>query len=565
MAYSVSLAGSTYVNEIEQGDFSIEWTLGQRTTATIAFVDPTSATRPTIGETAVIKHDADTVFVGLVAEVEEEPLTQRDTGLRRRLSCVGLEAWCDRRLVNQTFAAGQDLETVLGTLVTNYLSTYGVALSTDQPAGSTLAELTYDYRPVTDVLNELATVTGDVWSIWTTAGATPTLKMVPVGTDAAPVNITTTAYHCETIRYRLDRNNYRNQQYVRLGSVGAVWKTDVSTADGAQRNYVLRYTPVAGAPPSVVTVTSTDPVVYPVGAYGVDTMEWTYTSTTVQPNLIHSTSYAVLGAGTKVECSYNAQFPLVVSADSSSEITTYGVFEHLVEAPETYDRDLGEAIAEGLIRRYASSPKVVTFVTTEIGFRPGQQITITLPSRDIDNTFLITSVRSVLVGPNTLRSTVECVEGAESAGTFLDLYRQWSGLSGGASASVLAMTSTDTTGSGSAQARTVWPLGGASFAGSRGSTWVDVENQIPVTMPAGVGAGVVYCRVRAQSTGISVTPRLISSSGSTAGVGVASTASSWVNQSFAVTLTPGQVYTLQVLPESTDEDVFALGYLDAGA
>ncbi len=554
----MTIATVNRTSYIERLDFTIDATLGQRTTATVTFRDVTNSVRPTIDQTLTIADGALTLFSGLITEAEETPLG-RDTGLRRRLTCTSAEAYCDRRLVTETIAAGQTLKQVLTTLVTNYLTGW-LTLSASQVNGPTLSALTYDHRVLTDVLNELSAVTGYIWSTPYEAGV-PVLAMTLPAAANAPFTITDADRNCTEFRYRLNRDQYRNRQFVKAGTDSQVWKTDTSTADGSQRLYVLDYSPVSGQPPGTATVTSTDAVVYPVGAYGVDVMEWTYRAS--DNTLYQSTSYTVVSSGKTVTMAYNAQFPVTVQSDNSSQQGLYGLYEHVVEAPETFDKTLAQDIADGLIRRYASAPAMVEFTTDESSptiIAVGQRLTINLTTRNLNDTFLVTSVRSTLLTDNTLRSRVEAVQGTETLGSWLDLYRQWSGSAGG---SVISVLSAGSTGGGVAATRTVYPLGGASFAGSQGATWVDVENQIPITMPTGVTSGTIYCRVRAQNAGVAVTPRLVTSSGAQAGIGTASTASTWVNQSFAAILVAGQVYTLQVLPSSTEQDVFALGYLDA--
>lgn len=555
MAIGVTINSVDRTSYIDRLEFSIDATLGQRTTATVSFRDLANSVRPTIDQRITIANGPSTLFSGLITEAEETPLG-RDTGLRRRLTCTSAEVYCDRRLVTETIASGQTLKQVLTTLVTNYLTGW-LTLSASQANGPTLSALTYDHRVLTDVLNELSTVTGYIWSTPLEAGS-PVLAMTLPAAANAPFTITDADRNCTEFRYRLNRDQYRNRQYVKAGTDAVVLKSETWVSNGSQTTYVTTYPApnnINGYWPNLLIV---DAVTQGPIFWGVTAGQWYWNWAT---HTIVNDTGVPLAAGKVVSApTYDAQFPITVQSDSSSQQGLYGLYELIVEAPETFDNDLAQDIADGLIRRYASSPAIVEFTTDEAGLAVGQRLTINLTTRSLNDTFLVTSLRQTLLTDNTLRSRVEAVQGTDTLGSWLDLYRGWSGSAGG---SVISVVSGGSTGAVAPTTRTIYPLGGSGFAGSRGATWIDVEDQIPVTIPTGIASGTVYCRVRAQNAGIAVTPRLVSSSGAQAGIGSASTSSTWVRQSFAATLVASQVYGLQVLPSSDGEDVFGLGYLDA--
>ncbi len=425
MAISVTIAGIDQTHHIERLELSVDKALGQRATATVSFVDPTNTVRPALDDAIWIKaaDGTTTIFFGLVARVEETPLG-RDTGLRRRLECVSADAYADRRLVTGEWAAGETLYSITSTLQQTYLQDYGVNLSILQ-GGSTIAldALSYDHRPLTEVYNELSVLTGWQWGIASDAVGTPWFLMAPGADSSAPATITDADTNCLEFAYETARDEYRNRQFVKIGGFGQDAKADISTADGATRVYALDY-PIVAAP-GTITVTSTDPTVYPLGTYGVDTMEWTYASSI--NSLVQSTDYTILSSGTLVEADYTAKFPLTLQSDSSSEQSTAGVYEHLVEAPDVFDKDAGQAIADGLIRRYAKKPVVIRFTTAEQGWALGQKVTVNLTNRGLDSTYVVTRLRASYLADSVLRWEVEAVEGSEQLSSWLDLYRGWSG------------------------------------------------------------------------------------------------------------------------------------------
>src|SRR5678816_3593853 len=72
-------------------------------------------------------------------------------------------------------------------LVDDYLDLYGVTLDASQVTGISLDEVTYDYRQITEVLNDIATLTGFVWEI----DYDKILRMYEPGTVDAPFDVIT--------------------------------------------------------------------------------------------------------------------------------------------------------------------------------------------------------------------------------------------------------------------------------------------------------------------------------------------------------------------------------------
>jgi hypothetical protein len=91
----------------------------------------------------------------------------------------------DRVSATETVAAGTLLKTFLTTLVTNYLSAFGVTLDASQVNGPALPDMSFDIALVTQVLQALADATGYVWRI----DYDKKLRMWSPGDLAAPFDI----------------------------------------------------------------------------------------------------------------------------------------------------------------------------------------------------------------------------------------------------------------------------------------------------------------------------------------------------------------------------------------
>ena len=187
--------------------------------------------------------------------------------LATRLSVTDFNGLADQRYVSETIPEGT-LKAALQVLVT-YLTTYGVTLDGAQATGPTLAALVYDYRKLSDVFNELVTLTsgGYIWEI----DASKVLRMYAIGSLSAPFNVVDgDGNSLRDITVQLSRVNsslpYANRVIVRGGSsavpitaqaddageqaahnlweivVAAPTATDLTTAQALANELLIQYT-----------------------------------------------------------------------------------------------------------------------------------------------------------------------------------------------------------------------------------------------------------------------------------------------------------------------------------
>lgn len=174
--------------------------------------------------------------------------------------------------------------------------------------------------------------------------------------------------------------------------------------------------------PVNVTVAGTGGSVYQSG------LVWLYYPTT--------NSLFRVGALTSeylAEFAYSAQFPGLVTASDSAEITANGLYEAVFDAPDIFDVEQAQDLADGLLRRYLETPKIVTIATRNGVVLPGDQITLTFANRTISGAHIVTQVQAVdATLDGTMEYTLTCMAGTEIHETYTDQLRGALGGVGGA-------------------------------------------------------------------------------------------------------------------------------------
>lgn len=141
--------------------------------------------RPTLRDEIIMTDGSDVLFGGYLTTCREQGLLVDNTpSIETKISATDYKSLTDRRAVVETIPAGT-LKAALLVLV-DYLTDYGVTLDVGQVDGPSLPDLAYDYRKLTEVLGELATLSGYVWEI----DSDKVLRMYAPGSLSAPFNIT---------------------------------------------------------------------------------------------------------------------------------------------------------------------------------------------------------------------------------------------------------------------------------------------------------------------------------------------------------------------------------------
>lgn len=134
-------------------------------------------------------------------------------------------------------------------------------------------------------------------------------------------------------------------------------------------------------------------------------------------------------SGTRLELTYNAQYPATEIVTGSPP----GTIDKVIEAPEAFTRDAARAIGEAELARSSSDLIRVEYRTQGgIGLAPGQVQSITESYRNLNHSCLITEIASRDISANLLEHTVQLIANDLFVPSWRKVYEDWLGGGSGA-------------------------------------------------------------------------------------------------------------------------------------
>jgi hypothetical protein len=506
-------------------------------------------------------------FGGIIQHVGSQSIVD-GIGVLASISAQDFGGVLDRRSIKRSFAEGFTLRQVCDTLGVEYLDSNGVFFDTDMPSGSTLPALNFDRKSMTEVLNQLVTLTqgidppGVVWRI-DYAGV---ITMQPASTTPTPVTLSDANANIllggsgET-----ESTGYANRIIVRYGS-GTKEVTETLSGDGATREFPLTYTPLE-RPPQVYDVQAA--AFRNVGVHGTDTLfEWTYRASDnaiVQlADAPPGTAHAALAIGESATVTFVAQFPAEVEESDAAQIVANGDYDKVVEAPTVFDSAAASAIAVGELELALQEPTTLKVFTFARGFAPGQYGPITSALHPVaSGSYLIQGVSSALwpTVPERWHRTLTAIGTTSQGKTWLDWYRGLGGGgSGGGSSSVTVGTPPAPVPAAGGSTPFFSFVGGADperrFIAASSGVWFDAPHAFDIVVDTDrTGLLALRLHLIVSNGAMTIQPRIVNTStGSTqVGIGASVSPTSYTYQAFYLTGTPSglQVYRLQFNVNST--------------
>jgi hypothetical protein len=118
-----------------------------------------------------------------------------------------------------------------------------------------------------------------------------------------------------------------------------------------------------------------------------------------------------------------------VQANDTGEQASRGLWETVVEAPDVFSSTIAQALADAYLVQRVAQPRTVEYKTRLSGLRPGQTQTVTLSTRDLSGTWLITEIRTLGTSGTFIWRTVKAIEGTTFVKDWRQVYQQWGGVS----------------------------------------------------------------------------------------------------------------------------------------
>jgi hypothetical protein len=434
----------------------------------------------------------------------------------------------------------------------------------------------YSYDKVTrDALNEACVLAGGyVWEI----DYAKTLRAFLPGTIAAPFNVAAGDGHVigdVTVEPQRTSGQYANRVIVQAGT-GTARITQSWVADGVATHWVTDV-PATNDWPGTYHRGGAD---LPLGPYepGNTGSQWPMQWDSLTHALYQRAGDAPMPNGTAFSLAYVAQYPFAVVVDNAAEQAIHGIWDLAVALPDVFTKPDAVAYGNAYLSTTIVVPKQVTYLTEQLGARPGMMQVINLPTRGINGTYLITSVQTANSREKAMQRTITAIEGSTLRGAAPDnLFKQWSGGGAVAAASVTTAASPPP-GGGGGSGRSSYFLGGSGLEARRTNNtgdWVPASGGSAIgqgaiqvqldTVTRGSTTATVTARLRSMVPGVSVVARLYNASDAVALAGVSAAVNStiWQTVVFSVALAAGaKFYELQLQPSAAGADVFGVGYVE---
>ena len=420
----------------------IEYTLGARGVGRCEILDrdryhdTASAYRPLVDHTISVTYHGQTLFNGNILAVDDHALIDPRLGVVTAIGAADYARVTGQRVMSFVYPAGNFLKGIVNHIVSTWLSVYNITLDPAMTDGPILGEQIFDLVSVETALNHLAAITGWVWRI------TPAkvLEMFAPGTKTAPFALSPLNANIRGgVTWSKARTKYVNRCYVRYGTETQVEKVDIFyDVPPGLNSYALTY-PALIADRGYILV---DGIHVPIGP-GTN---WLTTRTAL-------IAIVAPPAGSDIEITYTAQFPLVLEYSDPAEVSSYGPFEEVVDMPDTFDIFAANEMAMAVVRSYKTTPRTLT-IRTRAGFvLPGTTISISVPARLVSGEWMVTAVRIREEVDQELLYEYTCLEGLEHFTSWVDFWRQ-----------VVGQPATTKTVSGSVSGAAI-PAASGSFAG----------------------------------------------------------------------------------------------------
>ena len=383
----------------------------------------TPAYIPKIGEEVKVLYRGGVIFLGSVHERHVEFLyTPEQISLLIEVMCVDINAIADRRFVAEVYEAILCGE-IVAMIATKYLFPEGISLGNVHP-GPLISKIVFSRISFAACMDQLCEQAGFYWRI----DQKRSLSFFPRTFSPAPFTVTEANAVFRDMKASISRNQYRNVEYVDGGKGLTDPRTEPFRGDGTTKSFNTEYK-ISTQP--TITLNGVNET---VGIRGVDegkTWYWAKGETSIGQDMLSTT----LTQTDLLLVTYQGEFNLINVVEDGNAILERqtieggtGRYEHLVVDSTLDGQDLIEEKGLSLLRRYGTLDDTATFDLFQEGLGIGQNITVDVPSYELQGEFLITNMRTRFVNPTLRRFTVTITNG-EIKNKFTDFFSGFLGAS----------------------------------------------------------------------------------------------------------------------------------------
>jgi hypothetical protein len=388
------IEGEDKTEYLEKDTLSITDTLNEVDTCSFGLI---GSAKPIVGqEVEIYKYDGSNFIKQFGGEIISAE--QSRTGIakyRYSVECNDYSESAKKKLVVETYE-NMYVGEIIKDLVNNYAEELGTFYVDN---GNLLAKYQFNYRYPFDCITELAGLMGWSWYV----DIDRNIHFFSNTTNVAPYTLTDNRADAEyqNLTIMPDKTQLRNKIIIRGGYYLSEAYTQERVADGTQTSFNLDYE--GYAPVTVYVDSGAGYVLKTLGIDNIDTgKDFVFNFT---EKVVKNQDHATLDAGDLIKIMYSYKIPVLVEQsrqDSIDAMKVYeggdGIYEYLLidENIQTKAIALKRAIAE--LDIYANPIVEGVFTTMQEGYRSGQLLTVNIPSRGINEQYLIQTVTATSIG-----------------------------------------------------------------------------------------------------------------------------------------------------------------------
>lgn len=350
-------------------------------------------TKPVVGQEVEIFDKVSGSFVKRFGG-EIIGVSQTRTGkgsYRYEVSCNDYSESGKKKLVAETYEnmyAGE----IIKDLVKDYAEEIGTFYVEN---GNLLAKYQFNYKYPFDCISELAELQGWSWRV----DCDRNIHFTPKSSTPAPRTLTDNVSDAEyfDLAIRPDKTQLRNRVIVRGGYYLSETYTQERVADGTQVSFNLDYE--AYSPIKVYVSTGGAYVEKTLGIDNIDTgVDFVYN---FNEKVIKNEDHATLSAGHKIKITYLYKIPVLVEQSRQASIDAMklyeggdGIYESLIVDESIMSKNIALKRAVAELDTYANPLVEGSFFTNQSGYQSGQLLSVNIPSRGINEQYLIQQVNA---------------------------------------------------------------------------------------------------------------------------------------------------------------------------
>ncbi len=390
MALVYKIAGVDVTSLVQRGSFRLQNQLDARSdSVSITIEDDDGNFDPRGGQEFIVERDAVRIFGGIIASPKRLALAPGKDAFSIRAQ--DFRKLVEKRLVNQIFSQ-QNAGDIVKDILTNTVLDPNITTINVQD-GPVIDFIGFNFRDARLAISEVARRAGMLWFI----DEDKDLHLFVPTTTLAPFNITEIEDRYRKLTTKPNFTQIKNRVTVRGGTSPSALFCQEFEGDNTVNTFFVAY------PPVNTPIVKVQNQVKTVGIKNID--DGAGFDFLFDPNnlILENDAEPILGPNKTLNIEYRFKIPILVRIENPASISEVaaiedsdGIYEDVIEDKSIETNQAARERAQEELDRFDRELQSGSFETFEQGFRSGQLITISIPSRNINITAIIMRVTLVV-------------------------------------------------------------------------------------------------------------------------------------------------------------------------